>query len=382
MRDKEYIKSTEEAQFSFVDIDRPVEPEDEKPNAKETFLGLLLGIGYLTIFSSIIFVVLRALIDGPYTEYDNIIYSTVAQVIAAVISFVLMILISRRVLKKIKEGVKVKALLHGFLYALLLYFVSIVVSVITSIIFGEVETNANQSSIQLLMLQSPGLGFFFVVIAAPIIEELIFRYYLFGPLSKKNIALAFIITSLGFGLIHMFSSFASYAAGGELSDLLNDLKTLPDYVIAGAIFCFIYHKSKHITYSICAHMIYNFIATMMIFISISNTPAYFTDVSTTENSIVFTISSRIGFTSDTITSLELYDYTDGVKGELKQTYDLDLIENLNYKDLSFNDLESGKLYLIVVSYTYETYNGGEDLINPASWTTVEDSTTTYAKTRG
>ena len=377
MPDYEYVHYGDGPEYLPEPEENNVEdPKDERPNRKEAFLGLLIGLGYLTIFATIFLYIIFMFSGRPYTDAESAIMSSTAQLISAGVSIVAMFFISRRVIKQIREGVSLKALARGLLYAVILYIAAIITSLVTTIIFGGAETNANQTSINELMVASPVLGFIFVVIAAPIIEELIFRYYLFGAISKKNVVLAFIASSLGFGLIHMISSFANYAAGGALSELLNDLKTLPDYVVAGALFSFFYYKRKHISYTIFAHMIYNGFVTLLMLSSINSSPLLIKEVKTTEDSISFNL--RV-LDNTTVNKIELHEYKDGkLTGYV---IELPLPTDNNYADLEFESLPNQTVYEIKVTYQYETEVLDTETFQPKT-ETKEGIITTHAKTRG
>lgn len=346
---------------------------DERPNKKEALIGIILGIGYITILTVVPLYLIYLLFGRPYTDAESMLMSSGAQMITAFVVIVAMGFISRRVIKEIRLGFTFKALLRGLGYALLLYVAAIAVNLIMTILFGSTTTNANQTSINELMANYPIVGVLFTCVLAPVIEELIFRYYLFGALSKKNVALAFIVTALGFGLIHMLASFSSYASDGNLSSLLNDLKTLPDYVVAGLIFCWVYYKHKKIGYPIFAHMIYNTIATIIMLISIQNTPVLIQNVKTTDNTIYFDLRVQ----NSTLTKIELYEYKADADDELFAVMEL---PDSIYTDLSFTGLPNQSVYTIKITYEYETITIDESM-RPISETHTS-SITTHAKTRG
>lgn len=90
---------------------------------------------------------------------------------------------------------------------------------------------------------------FITFLAAPVIEEFIFRYLLFRKDAKYpiNIVTA-IISSFVFGVVH----------GKDM------ILTIP-LIINGLIYCLVYHKSNSIFVSIVTHSIFNiFIFIMLI----------------------------------------------------------------------------------------------------------------------
>ena len=86
-------------------------------------------------------------------------------------------------------------------------------------------------------------NFFVVLLAigiiAPIVEELTFRYGIFGPISKVSPKLAIAISGLVFGLIHANLVQSTYAT------------------LLGFLFAFVYYKSKNLTYTIILHIAIN-----------------------------------------------------------------------------------------------------------------------------
>ena len=136
------------------------------------------------------------------------------------------------------------------------------------------------------MLTAPMLGVFFTCVVGPIIEEVIFRYYVFKTIGKKSITWAFIITALSFGGIHLISSVNNLIYDGNWTVFFNDLRSLIGYVSGGIMFCVIYHKFKKLSYSIIAHVCYNSIATIFMLISFTTLPVILKDVETFDGKIV------------------------------------------------------------------------------------------------
>ena len=90
------------------------------------------------------------------------------------------------------------------------------------------------------------LIFILVVIAAPIIEELIFRKLLIDKLSKFGDTVAIITSGVAFGLFHGNFYQFFYAA------------------FLGILLAYLYSKSGKITYPIVFHMIINFIGSVLV----------------------------------------------------------------------------------------------------------------------
>lgn len=322
---------------------------DTAPTIKESLWGILLGVGYFTILVYVPLVFLFLIFGDPTTVAGQMIMSVCAQSITAIGILVAMAFISRRVIKELVKGFTWHALLKGFLWSLIVYAAAIGVGILDLAIFGEAaDTNANQSSIESLMLAVPLLGIFFTSFVGPIIEEVIFRYYIFRTISKKSIVWAFIVTACAFGGVHLISSVTNLLIDGDWSLFFNDLRSLPDYIVGGAMFCVIYHKFKKLSYSIIAHMCYNMIATVFMFISFASLPITLQNVETFDGKIILDID--INEKLDTkILGVYINDGTDTITLYGTSTSDL--------MDFEIDNLEVGATYEITVEYQYTSNEG-------------------------
>lgn len=85
----------------------------------------------------------------------------------------------------------------------------------------------------------------YTVLFAPVVEEVLFRYIVFGFLqgSKEKFSImAAIISSTFFGIIHM------------------NVTLFLGYFAVGFVLCYFYHKSKNLIVPILAHIMLNFFA--------------------------------------------------------------------------------------------------------------------------
>lgn len=108
------------------------------------------------------------------------------------------------------------------------------------------HSTSSQNTIQLLlMVKAYPYYFIYVMIAAPIMEEIIFRRVFFANLIKPtNIYIAGIISACLFAFMHQDTRFFVY-------------------VLMGLWFSFIYYKSKNIYVSTGSHILMNaFVLTM------------------------------------------------------------------------------------------------------------------------
>ena len=250
-------------------------------------------------------------------------------------------------------------------YAFLVYACALFLSLLDENLFGASDVNANQASINTLYEVAPIPAILLTCLVAPIIEEFIFRYFIFKPISKKSTVLAFIVTGLTFGLIHMISTFSSFIETHDTAVLLNDLRSLVQYVAAGLLFAYIYHKTHKLYMNILAHMFYNTIVTVIMFVYLGTIPAKITNIQTSSDSVSFQLNVNQEYSeSFNVTEVKIYDDDNLISHSLEG----------NQSVYTVNGLVEDTKYNIKVTYTYETYNVLGELEE------VEESITTYVYT--
>ena len=97
------------------------------------------------------------------------------------------------------------------------------------------------------------ISFFAVVICAPLVEELIYRYSIFSLFNNRIIS--YIVSILFFMLPHMLST---------TSDILTWFLLAIPYLISGFMLAYIYDSSKNIYASVIAHMLNNLMSFIVI----------------------------------------------------------------------------------------------------------------------
>lgn len=117
-------------------------------------------------------------------------------------------------------------------------------------LFYDFGINNNESSLRQIAATAPFLTFIVTAFIGPICEELTYRAGLFSLLKRVNIVLAYVVTSLIFGLIHF-----DFTSPNIVIELIN----LPIYAFSGFALCLTYNKLG-LTGSISAHMFNNIIA--------------------------------------------------------------------------------------------------------------------------
>lgn len=138
----------------------------------------------------------------------------------------------------------------------ILYGTSILCNLLVTIFKGDISTTSANQNLFLSMLDAN--AFIMViqaVILAPLVEELLFRGLLYGSLREYSKILAFAVSSLVFGFIHIYNGLFA----GDISQLLY----LISYGGMGFIFAYTYEKNGNIAAPILLHMLNNGIAVLI-----------------------------------------------------------------------------------------------------------------------
>ncbi len=134
-----------------------------------------------------------------------------------------------------------KAYVAGFIgYAVIMVF-SIAYNLIINAIFEAngitmPGDNANQSNVVSMVLYGPAACMFIIGLIGPFSEELAYRVGLFGLASRLGKWVGYVLGIVVFAFIHFdFTKIGSEA-------ILSELISLPNYLVSGAILCFLYDK--------------------------------------------------------------------------------------------------------------------------------------------
>lgn len=100
-----------------------------------------------------------------------------------------------------------------------------------------------------------GLCYVLFMLSAAMIEEILFRGFLFQALAQRNRSAAVIITSLIFGLGHLVNLF-----NGSGMELLLNLLQIMSAVAFGFLFVFLYIQSGSLIPSIACHALLNMLS--------------------------------------------------------------------------------------------------------------------------
>jgi membrane protease YdiL (CAAX protease family) len=147
-----------------------------------------------------------------------------------------------------------------FIICIGIYFAGNIITAIILQILPSYGDSANEDSINTMFKDASNiLKFFFlfiIVIAAPILEELVFRKSLFFIF--KNKILSVICSGLVFGILHITSEIGNAPFDVVLIHFI-------PYFISGISFSLMYAITDNIFYSIGMHMTNNFLASIKMF---------------------------------------------------------------------------------------------------------------------
>lgn len=206
-----------------------------------------LGLRYF--FSSLIMMAVQMIImfgagalipEDVYEEYSLLI----AMVPAYLIAFPLMALVITKNMpaKEPKEAeFKKSDLVKAFFISAALMMVGNIVGTLINSVIASVSGGSGANVMaNLITASSIAQNIIVVVIAAPIVEEFIFRKFLVDRLTKYGQGIAILVSAVAFGLYHGNIIQFVYAT------------------MLGMVLAYVYIKSGKLKYSIILHMIINF----------------------------------------------------------------------------------------------------------------------------
>ena len=147
-------------------------------------------------------------------------------------------------------------ILIGALIGLALSYGANIVSNILLTMLNASGNSANQSAVENILKNYPAYMAINTIILAPIAEEFVFRGVIFTAIRKHNRFLAYLVSALAFGFVHVMSA----VFAGHMDELL---KMIP-YSAMGAVFAYVHEHNDNICGSIGTHMLLNGIATSII----------------------------------------------------------------------------------------------------------------------
>lgn len=234
--------------------DNEIRPKDNLlylPISHELALFLigLIGLNAISIIVSLFFV--------NMAKEDEVL----AVLLINSISYLIILLIDIILLRKyfrdfLSYFKKWQSYAFGLLGGIILIVSSFTISYIMEMLIPSASTGGNQSTIISMVNTNPIASIIVLAFIGPFTEELAYRVGLYTLLARKSKILAYIVTALIFAAIHI--DFFS-------NNFINELAALPDYLIAGLLFCLIYDL-KGFGASFIAHMANNLFAVILIII--------------------------------------------------------------------------------------------------------------------
>ncbi|WP_195972662.1 CPBP family intramembrane glutamic endopeptidase [Clostridium thermobutyricum] len=217
----------------------------------------VVSIGTIILFNLITFAIklfdINILkIPGLLSEKQLIIASTIRDLIVIAIFFFILILYGK---KNIFKTIKINKFFKKKNIKLIIVMTlsGMFLGIILSGIVGEFITSNKFMINNVVNLKNSILGLIFMLIIAPILEEIIFRGILFNYLKKHcNVAFAIIIQAIVFGVFH-----------GNVSQGVNAF-------VMGIILAIIYLYTNSLWGDILAHGLTNFLCLICGMYSVAN----------------------------------------------------------------------------------------------------------------
>lgn len=210
-----------------------------------------IGLAYL-IFQYALLPVLLQLVGQAFSLGDS---DTLYNFLYFSINFICVIAIFSKFLKK--SMLRVRRSYQDVLSTAAIGFgvfwlCSSLLHSLTGLLFPEF-INLNDSSLVNILGDYPVLLFLGTVILAPVAEEVLHRGLLFGWLQEKNVWMAYILSAFLFAAIHVVQYIGLYSP-------LHIAVALVQYLPAGIVFAWAYHRSGCIFAPIAIHAVNNFLA--------------------------------------------------------------------------------------------------------------------------
>lgn len=224
-------------------------------------LMFLIGWGGLTLvsfFVSFLFILYANNAIADPIAREAFLKSDQANISLNVITYAtllvgLVALLWKDITTVLKSFKRLKTILLGLSYGGLVIVVVIIYNFIVIATGYEMSDNQNESSITRLMQSYPLMSLLAFVILGPLVEEITYRLGLFSLIHRLNRPLAYIVTMLVFGIIHM--SF-------NPDTIINELINLPSYILAGTVLTFAYEK-EGFAVSTYAHITNNLVSFLL-----------------------------------------------------------------------------------------------------------------------
>lgn len=217
---------------------------------RRLFSTVGLSFFILAVLCSTLQIVAHLLASAIYPEYSqnpwlNLAVLTLPWYILAV-PYTLIMLRMKTVGVPVKRKMKAFDLLCCFPVAVTLMYVGNITGLVINGIISAVTGSQPINSVESL-IQSSGMGasFVFVVILAPIVEELLFRKFLIDAVYPFGECACVLLSGIMFGAFHgnFYQFFYAF--------------------LLGCLFAFVYCKTGKVIYTILLHMFINFMGSVI-----------------------------------------------------------------------------------------------------------------------
>lgn len=247
----------------MFDNNKNLELDESKfvDSQNRAILGVVNGIlfyNYVYPFVLLIFfqLVLGAAFDQT-VENNYYLIQMLLNLLTSLLTLVIGILIASP--KKFLKAVKIP-----HLDDVKLMFSTLIIMMVATIGYNFIITllgvdvgagNTNQESIVDYIKNAPILSFATFVLIGPFLEEVTYRYFLFGSLRKIHPTLAIVLSGFIFMLVHGIAGFMK-----EDVNIIKELILLPPYMFSGCMLAYAYNKSENLATSTGTHVLNNLIS--------------------------------------------------------------------------------------------------------------------------
>lgn len=261
-----------------------VEDKNFIKDGRKSFYGSLLGIAGIQIAPLIIVFILTFLL-GLYLQITNpamndaqvsnaisqlefdVPFDMFIYILSYLYVFLIMLYMIRGdIFLNFFKGLLTKKNIKTIIFSFIVMFLfSMIYNYLMVYVFKLIpdSNNTNQTEVESLVAAFPFLSFIYVVILAVVVEEITYRYFLFGGVKRKNKFLAYIVSMFVFGGMHMLASF------GANFNLVEELILIVPYIFSGLVLTYAYDKSRKLGVSISVHFINNLVAYLIAIATLS-----------------------------------------------------------------------------------------------------------------
>ena len=226
-----------------------IQQPEELKQAKKHFSK----VGWMAFAGSVIIMVLQMAAGGIAEAINEDLvnnmnsYFMITMIPMYLIGMPLLILLLSRIPAQKIEKRKMKVghwILAFFMCYALMYVSNLIGQVITTVIGLMKGSLVQDAIVEVATSLNPAISFIFMVICAPVLEEIIFRKLLVDRMIKYGEGVAIVVSAFMFGMYH-----------GNLNQHVYAF-------VLGLFFAFIYVKTGKLIYTIILHMVINFMGSV------------------------------------------------------------------------------------------------------------------------